>query len=152
MLAGAGFWADADDIFYVRRDELQQVLYDYGNGWAVGAESIGPYHWPAEIARRRSIIDALGTKAPPPAMNEPPAVVTEPFTIMLYGITTDSVSSWLSGSDASDELSGMAASPGHGRGTGARGGGRVATSTRSRRARCSWRASPRRAGGRCSPA
>ena len=24
-------------------------------------------------------------------MNEPPAVVTEPFTIMLYGITTESV-------------------------------------------------------------
>jgi pyruvate,water dikinase len=112
VLAGAGFWADADDIFYVRRDELQQVLYDYGNGWATGAESIGPYHWPAEIARRRRIIDALGTKAPPPAMNEPPAVVTEPFTIMLYGITTDSVNRWLSGSDASDELSGMPASPG----------------------------------------
>ncbi len=112
VLAGAGFWPDADDIFYVRRDELQQVLYDYGNGWATGAESIGPYHWPAEIARRRRIIDALGTKAPPPAMNEPPAVVTEPFTIMLYGITTDSVNRWLSGSDASDELSGMPASPG----------------------------------------
>ena len=30
-------------------------------------------------------------------MNEPPEVVTEPFTIMLYGITTESVQKWLSG-------------------------------------------------------
>ena len=50
MLADAGFWADADDIFYVRRDELQQVIYDYGNGWAVGAEAIGP----VATGRRRS--------------------------------------------------------------------------------------------------
>ena len=58
VLADAGFWADADDIFYVRRDEVQQALFDYGNGWAVGAESIGPYYWPAEI-------DAAGAASSP---------------------------------------------------------------------------------------
>jgi pyruvate, water dikinase len=47
-----------------------------------------------------------------PAMNEPPAVVTEPFTIMLWGITSESVGKWLEGSATSDKLSGMAASPG----------------------------------------
>ena len=30
-------------------------------------------------------------------MNEPPAVVTEPFTIMLYGITTERVSAVAAG-------------------------------------------------------
>ena len=39
----------------------------------------------------RSIIAALSAKPPPPAMNEPPAVITEPFTIMLFGITTERV-------------------------------------------------------------
>jgi pyruvate,water dikinase len=112
VLADAGFWRDADDIFYVRRDELQQVIFDYGNGWGVGVEPMGPYYWPAEIARRKKIIAALELKAPVPAMNEPPAVVTEPFTIMLYGITTEAVSGWLNAGADTGHLGGMAASPG----------------------------------------
>jgi pyruvate,water dikinase len=112
VLADAGFWPEADDIFYVRRDELQQVIFDYGNGWGIGVEAMGPYYWPAEIERRKGIIAALEAKAPVPAMNEPPAVITEPFTIMLYGITTEAVSGWLSVGSTSGELRGMAASPG----------------------------------------
>ena len=65
-------------------------------------------------------------------MNEPPAVITEPFTIMLYGITTERVGQWLSGSEDSDELTGMAASPGRGRGHRAR---RAWTPTTSRPSR-----------------
>ena len=112
VLADAGFWGEADDIFYVRRDELQQVIFDYGNGWGIGVEPMGPHYWPAEIARRKRIIAALELKAPEPAMNEPPAVVTEPFTIMLYGITSDAVNGWLHGSAQTGQLAGMAASPG----------------------------------------
>jgi pyruvate,water dikinase len=112
VLADAGFWNEADDIFYVRRDELQQVIFDYGNGWGVGVEPMGPYYWPAEIARRKKIIAALELKAPVPAMNEPPAVVTEPFTIMLYGITSEAVSGWLNAGADTGHLGGMAASPG----------------------------------------
>ena len=113
VLAGAGFFAEAEDIFLLRRDEIPQAIFDYGNGWAVGVECAGPYHWPAEIERRKGILAALGTKPPLPAMNEPPAVVTEPFTIMLYGITSERVSQWLSGgSDGDGGLAGMAASPG----------------------------------------
>jgi pyruvate,water dikinase len=112
ILADAGFWPDADDIFYVRRDELQQVIFDYSNGWGIGVEPMGPYYWPPEIARRKRIIAALELKTPVPAMNEPPAVVTEPFTIMLYGITSDAVSGWLNAGQNTGHLGGMAASPG----------------------------------------
>jgi pyruvate,water dikinase len=112
VLTDAGFWTDADDIFYVRRDELQQVIFDYGNGWGVGVEPMGPYYWPAEIARRKKIIAALELKTPVPAMNKPPAVVTEPFTIMLYGITSEAVSGWLNAGADTGHLGGMAASPG----------------------------------------
>jgi pyruvate, water dikinase len=112
VLAEAGFWPDPDDIFYVRRDELQQVIFDYGNGWGIGVEPMGPYYWPAEIARRKRIIAALELKTPVPAMNEPPAVVTEPFTIMLYGITSEAVSGWLNAGHNTGHLGGMAASPG----------------------------------------
>ncbi len=45
-------------------------------------------------------------------MNEPPEVVTEPFTIMLWGITTERLNSWLSGSAQATELTGMSAAPG----------------------------------------
>ena len=70
-------------MFYLRREELSQALFDYGSGWAVGADSIGPGTGRGEIARRRAIVDALAAKPPEPALNEPPEVVTEPFTIML---------------------------------------------------------------------
>ena len=63
VLAGAGFWAEAEDIFLLRRDEIPQAIFDYGNGWAVGAECAGPYHWPAEIERRKGILAALARQA-----------------------------------------------------------------------------------------
>jgi pyruvate, water dikinase len=112
MLKDAGFWKAEGDMFYFRREEIHQILFDYSNGWAVGVPSIGPDYLPAEIARRKKIVDALQSKPPKPAFNEPPAVVTEPFTIMLWGITTDSVKGWLEGSSNKNELKGMAASAG----------------------------------------
>jgi pyruvate,water dikinase len=108
----AGFWADEDDIFYLRREEISPALFDYGNGWAVGVEAIGPTHWPKEIGKRKKIIEALSTKRPQPALNAPPEVITEPFTIMLWGITSESVERWLNAGANTGKLSGMAASPG----------------------------------------
>ena len=55
----------------------------------------------------------LSKAKPPPALGVPPEVITEPFTVMLWGITSDSVMAWLDGGDAQEgELRGMAASPG----------------------------------------
>ena len=112
MLHAAGFWTNPDDMFYLSRQEVRDALYDYGNGWAVGAEAMGPHYWPQEIERRRKIVAALATKPPQPALNAPPEVITEPFTIMLWGITSDSVKKWLEGAGESGKLTGMAASPG----------------------------------------
>ncbi|MBA2287997.1 MAG: hypothetical protein H0W02_21185 [Ktedonobacteraceae bacterium] len=112
ILVEANFWQDVDDLFYLRREELEQVLFDYGNGWAIGVDSLGPWHWPAEIKRRRAIIDALAQKPPLPALNEPPEVISEPFTIMLYGITSERVNKWLHDEEQAGGITGMAASPG----------------------------------------
>jgi pyruvate,water dikinase len=112
ILHEAGFWQAPDDMFYLTRQEVRDALFDYGNAWAVGSDAIGPDHWPAEIARRKSIMAALATRAPQPALNAPPAVITEPFTIMLWGITTESVGRWLNGGADKSRLTGMAASPG----------------------------------------
>ena len=112
MLHEEGFWPTEDGMFYLNRNEVRDVIFDYGNAWATGGDWAGPTHWPQEIDRRRGIIDALATQAPQPALNNPPEVITEPFTIMLWGITSDSIKNWTSGDDDSSDLNGMAASPG----------------------------------------
>jgi pyruvate,water dikinase len=113
VLVEAGFFGHSDDIFLLRRTEVPDAIFDYFHGWAVGIESRGPKFWPREIERRRGIMTALRTWSAPPALGVPPEVITEPFTVMLWGVTSDSVRQWLGGSDTEDgTLSGFAASPG----------------------------------------
>ncbi|NLB47694.1 MAG: hypothetical protein GX814_08185 [Microbacteriaceae bacterium] len=109
----AGFWQNENDILYLTRNEVRDALFDYVTGWAVGSEPVGPRYWPAEISRRAKIVDALQTQRPQQALNTPPAEITEPFTQMLWGITTEQVQSWLNDDENEDgSLKGMAASPG----------------------------------------
>lgn len=113
VFVAAGFWEDESDILYLTRGDVRDALFDYVNGWAVGSDPVGPNYWPAEIARRAKIVAALATQRPQPALNTPPAEITEPFTQMLWGITTEQVQSWLAGDDNEDgAIKGMAASPG----------------------------------------
>jgi pyruvate,water dikinase len=107
-----GFWTDVDDIFYLRREEIPDALWDMAGSWANGVDARGPHYWPREIARRKGIVEALRAWSPPPALGEPPEVVTEPFTIMLWGITSESIGKWLGGGSESGGISGFAASPG----------------------------------------
>lgn len=115
LLSRAGFWPGANDMFYLTRDEVRAALFDYASGWAIGVEPAGPGHWPPEVARRRRIVAALAQQRPEPALNAPPGDVTEPFSVMLWGITGERVRSWLAApGDQGDQgdLTGMAASPG----------------------------------------
>ena len=113
VFRAAGFWQNDSDILYLTRNEVRDALFDYVTGWAVGSTPVGPSYWPAEIARRTKIVDALQTQRPQPALNTPPAEITEPFTQMLWGITTEQVESWLSDDKEDDgSIKGMAASPG----------------------------------------
>ena len=112
ILHQEGFWENADDMFFLNRQEVRDALFDYGNAWGVGGEPLGPIHWPPIIAERKKILAALSTQPPQPALNNPPTVITEPFTIMLWGITTESISRWLDGNANKSKLMGMAASPG----------------------------------------
>jgi pyruvate,water dikinase len=107
-----GILSADDDLMFIRRDEVDEVLWDYYSAWAVNAPSASAGHWAPKIARRREIHQKLSEWNAPKALGEPPEVVTEPFTIMLWGITSESVSGWL-GQDGDDgALTGMAASPG----------------------------------------
>ena len=110
VFVSAGFTEAVDDVFYLRRDEIPVALFDMSSAWAVGTSARGPKYWPREIERRKGIVNALRQWSPPPALGVPPEVVTEPFTIMLWGITSDSISAWLGGGEGA--LKGFAASPG----------------------------------------
>ncbi len=112
LLQGAGFWPDADGLFYLNRNEVRDVLWDYCSSWAIGTQNVGSAVWPDEIAKRRSVLKALASEPPLPALNNPPEVISEPFTIMLWGITSDAIERWVGTADDSGGLKGMAASQG----------------------------------------
>jgi pyruvate, water dikinase len=110
-----GFWTEPDDLLYLSRNEVRDALFDLVTWWGVGAaQPIGPSYWPEEIEHRRGIVTALKTARPAPALNTPPASITEPFTRMLWGITTEQVQQWLGAGEPVEGggLRGMAASPG----------------------------------------
>ena len=90
---------------------------------ARAAEQLGGQLTPGEIRERKRILGVLRSWAPPPALGVPPDVVNEPFTVMLWGITTETVQKWLAvlgDGDAAAErkgvLQGLAASPGQAEG------------------------------------
>jgi pyruvate,water dikinase len=113
VLVKEGFFGEANDIFYLKRTEVEDALWDYYVSWATPEPAAGPGRWPAIVKRRREICAALSKWKPAPALGAPPEVITEPFTIMLWGITSESTKAWLGGGAGSDgELRGMAASPG----------------------------------------
>ena len=87
-LAEMGEFDDPEDMFFLRRYEVAEAIYDCVVGWSVGSRSRGADYWRPIVTRRREIYDALQAWEPPPALGPPPAEVNEPFTVMLWGITT----------------------------------------------------------------
>lgn len=114
-LVEGGVTIEVDDVFFLNRWEVGQALYEMVAGWASGAPTRGPRHWQAEIAERKRLCSVLAEAgAPGPALGPVPDEITEPFTVLLWGITTDRVKVWLGGGEATadNELRGVAGSPG----------------------------------------
>jgi pyruvate,water dikinase len=113
-LVEGDFLDDREDVFMLSRWEIGQALYDLVMGWSVGAPRPGATHWRREIAERRRILDALAADTPPPALGPVPDEISEAFTVMLWGITTDRVTAWLGSGDDGDGsvITGVPASPG----------------------------------------
>ena len=99
VLTNAGFFGDADDIWYLRRDEIKQALWDLCTAWATGVKPRGPSYWPKEIDWRKGVYEKFKEWTPLAALGTPPEVVTEPFTIVLWGVTSDVLKTWLKGGE-----------------------------------------------------
>ncbi len=114
-LVEGGVLKETDDIFFLNRWEVGQALYEMVAGWASGAPTRGPRHWQAEVVERKRICSVLAEAGPAtPALGPVPDEITEPFTVLLWGITTDRVKVWLGEGEATaeNELRGVAGSPG----------------------------------------
>jgi pyruvate,water dikinase len=113
VFSARGFFEDAEDIWYLHRYEVPQAMWDLFAGWATETPDRRAY-WHREIAERKRIMEALRQWSPPPALGAVPESLNEPFTVMLWGVTDETVQRWLNAGDGTgmQELNGVAASPG----------------------------------------
>ncbi len=112
-----GFIADIEDVWFLKRAEIKEALWDLVTAWATGVKPRGPKVWPTEIAWRKGVMDKFRQWKPPPALGVPPDVIQEPFTVVLWGITNDSLKAWSKAREATNltdikQFTGFAASPG----------------------------------------
>jgi pyruvate,water dikinase len=118
LLVDNGMINEVDDIFMFNRYEIPEILTEVVTGWALGVDiPVRGDYYKAKVDKRREILKAASEWNPIPALGVPPEEVAEPFTIMLWGVTTDKVKEWLKGmgevsvEDVS-ELKGFASSAG----------------------------------------
>ena len=112
LLAEHGFLEDGEDIFQLSRHEVASAFDELVLTWATGGRPLGPMHWPPIVARRKQILERLAEWTPPPALGVTPEAITDPMTIMLWGVTTERVQEWARHEDGGHVLNGAAASPG----------------------------------------
>jgi pyruvate,water dikinase len=115
VLAHHGMVQDPSDIYYMKVEEVRLALHDLVMAWGEVKTPKGSEYWPNIINARKKIVEALEIWKPPRALGEPPDVVTETFSILLWGITTERVREWLKVIGKPEELEevrGLPGSPG----------------------------------------
>jgi phosphohistidine swiveling domain-containing protein len=113
LLRRQGVLADAEDVFQLHHDEVDQALADVMLAWASGGRPLGGAHFQPIVAERKRLLAALRDWAPPPALGPVPEALNDPAVKMLWGVTAQTLEAWSSASDADGrEIHGYAASPG----------------------------------------
>jgi pyruvate, water dikinase len=114
LLAANGFFADAEDVFQLTHYEVESAIIDLMTAWSNGSPPRGPQHWPAIVKERRAAIAQWARQDTPPALGPVPEVIDDPAIVMLWGITRESLDTWLraAGDSTNTEIRGYAASSG----------------------------------------
>ena len=114
LLTSKGVLEEADDVFHLHHNEIDQALADVMLAWASGGEPLGAAHLRPIIEERKQMLNALRDWSPPPALGPVPEALNDPAVQMLWGITQDTIESWYSQDAAGDEkeVRGYAASSG----------------------------------------
>jgi pyruvate,water dikinase len=97
--------------------EVESLLRALEISWATMNPLATPSRTKQLIAKRKAVLEKLGKARAPPALGVPPKEVTDPYMIMLWGITGEKIRDWLSaqgiGSGVSEKsFRGFAASSG----------------------------------------
>ncbi len=111
LLAENSFFPDAEDVFQLTHYEVEAAIVDLMTSWSNGSAPRGPQHWPALVAERRAAIREWAKHETPPALGAVPDVIDDPAIVMLWGITRESLDTWLAAGTAvdSNEIKGFAA-------------------------------------------
>jgi pyruvate,water dikinase len=98
LLVKSGMLKGVDDIYLFNRFEVPLIIEDMATTWALGEGVPSRFqYWQTKAEKRKKILDAAKKWNPIPALGTPPEEIAEPFTVMLWGITTDKVQDWLKG-------------------------------------------------------
>ena len=117
IMVDHGFIEEVEDVWYLKRAEIKEALWDLVTAWATGVLPRGPKVWPKEVVWRKKVMDEFRKWTPPPAIGVPPEVIQEPFTVVLWGVTNDSLTAWakvreVEDPDTIEEFTGFPGSPG----------------------------------------
>ena len=116
ILSENKFIEDVEDVWYLSRAEIKDALWDVVTAWATGSNPRGPLVWPKEIAWRKECMAKFREWNAPSAMGTVPETINEPFTILLWGITSESMSNWAKLKEVEEgdvsKIVGFAGSPG----------------------------------------
>ncbi len=114
LLARWGVIADAEDFFHLHHTEADLALQEVSLAWAAGSVPAGRGYWRPILKERKRIWEKLKEWSPPPALGPMPDDIADPALQMLWGITSETLASWVRKPDAGgeNELHGFAASPG----------------------------------------
>jgi pyruvate, water dikinase len=116
IMVSHGVTKEVDDIFFMNRFEVPEVLYDIVASWYCGVPPYGQEYWPSKISRRKEIIDKFRAWRPPEALGPAPDDYTNPVMINEYGFDNETVNRWLAAEkvvpDEITEIKGYAGSAG----------------------------------------
>jgi len=118
LMVNNGMLNEVDDIYMFTRYEIPELLTEVATGWALGVDiPLRSDYYKGKADKRKKILKAASVWNPSPALGVPPEEIAEPFTIMLWGITTDKVKEWLKGvgevrAEDVSEIKGFASSAG----------------------------------------
>ena len=117
IMVDHGVLNDVEDVWYLKRGEIRDTLWDVVTAWATGTKPRGQKTIPPEIEWRKGVMKKFQEWSPPPAVGAAPEKIQEPFTIVLWGVTNDSLESWaeiqaVENPDDIDAFKGFPGSPG----------------------------------------
>jgi len=104
---------EAEDIWFFKRYELDEVVFDVCQAWGVGIP-VKNIYWKDKVAKRKAMWEKLCEHTPITLLGVfPEEEFSDPSTVMLWGITKERLEEWEQAEDEeSDVINGISASSG----------------------------------------